>query len=116
MKVPSVSSKAAHRQRPTLRQVAGFDDICLDDITDSDNRLGAYITPSLTTIRAPLHDMGKTAAKMLVEMVNGGGEVSECKCVEFSPEPVVRESTGPVNSRHETHGTVTAPRAAQVRR
>ena len=96
--------------------VAGFDDICLDDITDSDNRLGAYITPSLTTIRAPLEDMGKAAASMLVETIRKGGASSaEYRCVEFPPELVVRESTGPVSSQQRKEGFFIAAGAALQR-
>ena len=97
------------RDVPGDVSVAGFDDLCLDDITDHDNRLGAYINPSLTTIRAPLHDVGKAAASVLAEMVNGG-ESEERKRIEFAPELVVRESTGPVKvaDRRKTLATKAA--------
>ncbi len=85
--------------------VAGFDDICLDDITDPDNRLGAYVTPSLTTIRAPLEDMGRAAATMAGETINKDIGMVQHECHVFAPELVVRESTGPANPRKRTEGT-----------
>jgi DNA-binding LacI/PurR family transcriptional regulator len=64
--------------------VVGFDDI----------KEAAFQTPSLTTIRQPLHQMGALAVQTLLEQlrpskVNGGSEIS------VAPELIVRESTGP---------------------
>jgi DNA-binding LacI/PurR family transcriptional regulator len=65
--------------------VVGFDDI----------KEAAFQTPSLTTIRQPLHQMGALAVQALLEQLgpakaNGRSEIS------VAPELIVRESTGPV--------------------
>jgi DNA-binding LacI/PurR family transcriptional regulator len=63
--------------------VMGFDDIP-----------GAeYHSPPLTTIRQPLHSMGTTAARMLLDRIRGGSQFSDE--VPIVPELVVRESTMP---------------------
>ncbi|MGD0629473.1 MAG: LacI family DNA-binding transcriptional regulator [Terracidiphilus sp.] len=64
--------------------VVGFDDI----------QSAAYSTPSLTTVRQPLLEMGKRGAEILLERIaNRGTEIpSE---IVMAPELVVRESTGP---------------------
>lgn len=64
--------------------VVGFDDI----------HSAAYSTPSLTTVRQPLAEMGERGAQILLERIaNRAGEYpSE---IVVAPELVVRESTGP---------------------
>ena len=64
--------------------VVGFDDILS----------AAYCTPSLTTVRQPLYEMGKRGAQVLLETDRQPREgVSRRNRDE--PELVVRESTGP---------------------
>jgi LacI family transcriptional regulator len=60
--------------------VVGFDDIAS----------AAFQNPSLTTVRQPLRMMGTTAARILLERLNGGKDPEE---VIVKPEFVVREST-----------------------
>ncbi len=60
--------------------VVGFDDIAS----------AAFQNPSLTTVRQPLRTMGITAARILLERLNGGEDPGE---VVVEPELVVREST-----------------------
>jgi LacI family transcriptional regulator len=62
--------------------VVGFDDI-----------LGAsYHTPSLTTVRQPLEQMGREGARILLERIaNPGGELTPE--VVLQPQLIVREST-----------------------
>ncbi|MGA8043842.1 MAG: LacI family DNA-binding transcriptional regulator [Terracidiphilus sp.] len=64
--------------------VVGFDDILS----------AAYNTPSLTTVRQPLMEMGKRGAQVLLERIasQGNGHPSE---IVVEPEFVVRESSGP---------------------
>jgi LacI family transcriptional regulator len=62
--------------------VVGFDDIAS----------AAFQNPSLTTVRQPLRMMGVTAARILLERLNGGEDPGE---IIVEPEFVVRESTGP---------------------
>jgi DNA-binding LacI/PurR family transcriptional regulator len=62
--------------------VVGFDDI----------PWAAYHTPSLTTVRQPLVEMGQMAAETLIQMIEHDGEHSSEIAIE--PTLVVRESTG----------------------
>jgi LacI family transcriptional regulator len=66
--------------------VVGFDDI----------QSAAYATPSLTTVRQPLREMGKRGAQVLLERI-ADREKSFPAEIVMTPELVVRESTGPVS-------------------
>jgi DNA-binding LacI/PurR family transcriptional regulator len=65
--------------------VVGFDDI----------QGAAYHTPSLTTIRQPLNNMGSRAACILLERIRGAQEFPDE--VPIVPELIIRESTMPPN-------------------
>jgi LacI family transcriptional regulator len=65
--------------------VVGFDDILS----------AAYATPSLTTVRQPLLEMGKRGAQVLLERIANREQEFPAEIV-VAPEFVVRESTGPV--------------------
>ena len=77
----------ANLRVPEDVSVIGFDDI----------QVAAYHTPRLTTIRQPLHDMGETAARILLQRMQGFKDYPE----EFAvpPELITRETTAPVNQR-----------------
>jgi LacI family transcriptional regulator len=64
--------------------VMGFDDILS----------AAYYTPSLTTIRQPLTEMGKRGAQVLLERI-ANREADYPSEIMVASELVVRESTGP---------------------
>src|ERR1035437_1177653 len=64
--------------------VVGFDDI----------QSAAYTTPSLTTVRQPLMEMGKRGAQVLLERIANREREYPTEIV-MVPELVVRESTGP---------------------
>lgn len=64
--------------------VVGFDDILS----------AAYYTPSLTTVRQPLFEMGKRGAQVLLERIADREKQFPAEIV-VAPELVVRESTGP---------------------
>jgi LacI family transcriptional regulator len=64
--------------------VVGFDDI----------QSAAYATPSLTTVRQPLAEMGRRGAKVLLERIANRAAEYPPEIV-MAPELVVRESTGP---------------------
>jgi DNA-binding LacI/PurR family transcriptional regulator len=67
--------------------VVGFDDI----------KAAAYHNPSLTTIRQPLHDMGQSAARILLQRIQGFRDYpKECA---VPPELIIRESTAPASGR-----------------
>jgi LacI family transcriptional regulator len=65
--------------------VIGFDDI----------QGAAYHTPSLTTIRQPLSNMGNTAARILLQRIRGMKDYPEQ--IPIVPELIIRESTLPPN-------------------
>lgn len=67
--------------------VVGFDDI----------QGAAFHNPSLTTIRQPLAQMGKVAARILLQRIRGQATFPSEVFIE--PELVIRESTCPPNPR-----------------
>ena len=67
--------------------VVGFDDILS----------AAYSTPSLTTVRQPLTEMGKSGAQVLLERIMDRSKQYAAEIV-MKPELVVRESTGPAKT------------------
>lgn len=67
--------------------VVGFDDILS----------AAYATPSLTTVRQPLAEMGKRGAQVLLERIADKSKPFPFEIV-VQPELVVRESTGPAKA------------------
>jgi DNA-binding LacI/PurR family transcriptional regulator len=64
--------------------VVGFDDI----------KEAAFQTPSLTTIRQPLHQMGALAVRTLLQQL-GGRNGNGLPQIAVEPELIIRESTGP---------------------
>jgi LacI family transcriptional regulator len=69
---------------PADVSVVGFDDI----------QSAAYSTPSLTTVRQPLLEMGKRGAQILLDRI-ANSESRYPSEIVMAPELVVRESTGP---------------------
>ena len=57
-------------------------------------RQAAYCTPSLTTVRQPLAEMGKRGAQILLERIANSALEFPAEIV-MAPEFVIRESTGP---------------------
>ncbi len=80
--------KDAGLRVPEDVSVVGFDDI----------QSAAYSTPSLTTVRQPLFEMGQRGAKILLERI-ANREAPPPAEVVMEPELVLRESTGPANGR-----------------
>jgi len=78
----------AARQRglriPQDLSVVGFDDL----------PVARWVSPPLTTVRQPLAEMGRAAAQMLGEIIEG--RPLRSRRVELSTELIMRESTGPV--------------------
>jgi DNA-binding LacI/PurR family transcriptional regulator len=64
--------------------VTGFDDI----------DFASHSTPTLSTVRMPLHETGATAVSLLLEMLGGGLTTPEPRILETTL--VERESTGSV--------------------
>lgn len=77
----------ANLRVPDDVSVIGFDDI----------QVAAYHSPRLTTIRQPLHDMGETAARILLQRLQGLKDYPECA---VAPELIIRETTAPPRVRH----------------
>jgi len=75
--------KDAGLRVPEDVSVVGFDDI----------QSAAYSTPSLTTVRQPLTEMGKRGAEILLERIANRDKEFPSEIV-MAPELVVRESTG----------------------
>lgn len=63
--------------------VTGFDD----------QPLARYVVPGLTTVRMPLHDLGREATRILMSSVHGGG--GQRRHLVLPSEIVVRGSTPP---------------------
>jgi LacI family transcriptional regulator len=76
--------KDAGLSTPGDVSVVGFDDI----------QSAAYSTPSLTTVRQPLLEMGKRGAQVLLERIANREKEFPSEIV-MAPELIVRESTGP---------------------
>jgi LacI family transcriptional regulator len=67
--------------------VVGFDDILSAE----------YFTPSLTTVRQPLAEMGSKGAKVLLELIADRSAEHPSEIV-VEPELLIRESTGPART------------------
>jgi LacI family transcriptional regulator len=76
--------KDAGLSTPGDVSVVGFDDI----------QSAAYSTPSLTTVRQPLLEMGRRGAQVLLERIANREKEFPSEIV-MAPELIVRESTGP---------------------
>ena len=77
--------KDAGLRVPEEVSVVGFDDI----------QSAAFSTPSLTTVRQPLTEMGRRGAEVLLERITNREREFAVE-ITMAPELVVRESTGPV--------------------
>ncbi len=73
--------------------VVGFDDI----------KEAAFQTPSLTTIRQPLHQMGALAVQTLLQKLRPSDN-RDFEQIAVAPELIVRESTGPARKRLSGNG------------
>ena len=80
--------KDAGLRVPEDVSVVGFDDI----------QSAAYSTPSLTTVRQPLFEMGQRGAQILLERIANREAPHPAEFV-MAPELIMRESTGPAGAR-----------------
>jgi len=78
----------ANLRVPEDVSVVGFDDI----------HVAAYHNPRLTTVRQPLHDMGETAARILLQRIQGFKDYPEDFAV--APELIIRETTATPKRSH----------------
>ncbi len=70
-----------HVQVPKQVEVAGFDDI----------PMASYYSPSITTIRQPIFEMGRKATRLLIKEVNR--EIIKTRNVTLPYQLILREST-----------------------
>jgi LacI family transcriptional regulator, galactose operon repressor len=77
----------ANLRVPEDVSVIGFDDI----------QLAGYHTPRLTTIRQPLREMGSSAARILLQRLQGFKDYPPELTVP--PELIIRETTAPANPK-----------------
>ena len=63
--------------------VCGFDDLPFSQFTD----------PGLTTVRIPAFEMGREAARILIEHLRGDRAETPAEQIEFPVELLVRDST-----------------------
>ncbi|GHJ49469.1 LacI family transcriptional regulator [Catellatospora sp. TT07R-123] len=75
------AARLTGRQIPDDLSVVGFDDL----------HYAQWTAPPLTTVRQPLHEMGVSAARLLLRLVNG--EHLEAPRIELATELVIRNST-----------------------
>lgn len=80
---------------PNDISIVGFDDI----------PEASLVTPSLTTVRQPLQEMGATAVRLLQRLVDEPGATP--RRIELATELIVRESSGPPPAR--ARASVPAP-------
>jgi DNA-binding LacI/PurR family transcriptional regulator len=80
----AVGALRAARRRgvrvPVDLAIAGFDDF----------QFSAFAEPALSTVAVPAYEMGRTAATMLIEHLNGGPQPTSR---QFDVELILREST-----------------------
>lgn len=60
-----------------------------------DDSLTSHSTVKLTTVRHPMKEMGRTAARFMVDMLEGSAGIP---CRVFKPELIVRDSCRPLHS------------------
>lgn len=77
------AARVTGRRIPEDLSVVGFDDL----------PISRWVSPPLTTVRQPLVEMGRTAAEMLLTMIDG--REPHGRQVELATELVVRSSTAP---------------------
>jgi LacI family transcriptional regulator len=86
------AAHAAGLRVPEDLSVVGFDD----------TYMAAWSCPPLTTVHAPLQEMGRVALRTLLRIVDGG--TVDSHHVELATELVVRASTGPPRQNRATPG------------
>ncbi len=59
----------------------------------SNNKITSLIDPPMTTVNQPSFEMGKKAAEILIDMIEGRIKSNQNKTVVFEAELIVREST-----------------------
>jgi LacI family repressor for deo operon, udp, cdd, tsx, nupC, and nupG len=74
---------AAGVRVPEELSVVGFDGI----------EFGEFVTPTLTTIRQPRHELGESGARMLLQALRGAADPATG--IRLEPQLILRDSTAP---------------------
>jgi DNA-binding LacI/PurR family transcriptional regulator len=84
-------------------------------VSYDDEVMAAAMSPPLTSVRAPRHEMGKAAAKMLLERIQSNPE-AKGRIIELKTTLVVRETVvpPPVNRRQSKPKVVVQTSASRV--
>jgi len=82
-------------QAAAERGLAVPDDLSVIGFDDSE--LARMVTPTLTTVRQPRAELGRTAVSMLMRLI--GGQRIEALRIELATQLIVRESTGRAPAR-----------------
>ena len=59
-----------------------------------------WLAPKLTTIRQDFEQIGRNAARLILERLDAGKADAPPRSLRIAPELVVRESTAPLSSKH----------------
>ena len=94
--------KQAGRVIPRDVAVVGFDDV----------PFARYLSPALTTVRAPIEEVGREAVRQLVRLMNGGQAQA---LTLMRTELVIRESCGCAPAPHDAHQSPEEFRSASRR-
>lgn len=73
---------------PDDLSIIGFDDI----------PEASYIRPQLTTVRQPQREIGRTATRLLVDLIEQNEERPGLETITLETELIIRKSTGPANA------------------
>lgn len=90
----------AASERIALRSIEALKEMKLRIPTDVavagffDNPVSRFIDPPLTSIHQPTFDMGQSAAKLLIEMIDGNKLQHQFKTIELKTTMEIRESSG----------------------
>ncbi len=78
-----------------------------DDISivGFDDTYAPYLTPPLTAVRNPMLDMGRHAARLVFQQLDGPADETVETSTRLPMELVIRESTAPLNAAREAAST-----------
>jgi LacI family transcriptional regulator len=80
------AARAAGKEIPRDVSLVGFDNL----------PMAAWEVFQLTTVHQPIEDMARTAARLLIERIEGGATAGEARHVVFEPRLVLRRTLAPL--------------------
>jgi len=78
-----------------------------------DIRFAQHIDPPLTTIAQPMREIGEGTVRLLLEILNGGGEAAAPESVTLPHSLVVRASTAPPRTHPSNKATAELAESAE---